>query len=277
VTREQLREVWQEQVFRLPTQTLVNAAVLVANAGKLPIVDADRRRKAAERQIPSSGMRLGHRHNQMRQGSMHAQDFPLNRVDRSGEIPGTVSRESLCKLEVGAEPCIPGRQFCADGALDQGRRAFPVFGTNGSNEASASHFLTKSRVGARFESPKEEIDQASMFEEIVGSSAPLRRVLGNIRELQNVIERAVILCDGDVLAVDETWLPRDQPPRSQQSGPLVTSLINQERQLIESALSNCRGRVSGESGAAVKLGIPRSTLESKIRSLQIDKHRFRSR
>jgi formate hydrogenlyase transcriptional activator len=100
---------------------------------------------------------------------------------------------------------------------------------------------------------------------------------GNIRELQNVIERAVILCDGKVLAVDETWLPRELPATSPQSGALVTSLINQERQLIESALSNCRGRVSGAAGAAMKLGIPRSTLESRIRSLQIDKHRFRSR
>jgi formate hydrogenlyase transcriptional activator len=79
------------------------------------------------------------------------------------------------------------------------------------------------------------------------------------------------------LAVDETWLPRELPATSPQSGALVTSLINQERQLIESALSNCRGRVSGAAGAAMKLGIPRSTLESRIRSLQIDKHRFRSR
>jgi formate hydrogenlyase transcriptional activator len=100
---------------------------------------------------------------------------------------------------------------------------------------------------------------------------------GNIRELQNVIERAVILCDGEVLSIDETWLPRDQPASPPQSGPLTTSLHDQERQLIESALSECRGRVSGASGAAAKLGIPRSTLESKIRNLQIDKHRFRSR
>jgi transcriptional regulator with GAF, ATPase, and Fis domain len=99
---------------------------------------------------------------------------------------------------------------------------------------------------------------------------------GNIRELQNVIERAVILCDGEVLSVDETWLPREQPAPFPQSGALVASLIDQERQLIESALSECQGRVSGASGAAVKLGIPRSTLESRIRSLQIDKHRFRS-
>ncbi|HET6326717.1 MAG TPA: sigma 54-interacting transcriptional regulator [Planctomycetaceae bacterium] len=99
---------------------------------------------------------------------------------------------------------------------------------------------------------------------------------GNIRELQNVIERAVILCDSEVLSVDETWLSREQPTPPTPSGPLVTSLLDQERQLIESALSECGGRVSGASGAAVKLGIPRSTLESRIRSLQIDKHQFRS-
>ncbi|HEV3301041.1 MAG TPA: helix-turn-helix domain-containing protein, partial [Planctomycetaceae bacterium] len=86
---------------------------------------------------------------------------------------------------------------------------------------------------------------------------------------------AVILCDGNVLSVEE--LCREQPAPSTPSGPLVTSLVDQERQLIESALSECHGRVSGASGAAVKLGIPRSTLESRIRSLQIDKHRFRSR
>ncbi len=100
---------------------------------------------------------------------------------------------------------------------------------------------------------------------------------GNIRELQNVIERAVILRDGEVLSIDETWLGREHSATSKQSSPLATSLIDQERQLIESALSDCRGRVSGASGAAAKLGIPRSTLESKIRSLQIDKLRFRSR
>jgi formate hydrogenlyase transcriptional activator len=99
---------------------------------------------------------------------------------------------------------------------------------------------------------------------------------GNIRELQNVIERAVILCDGETLSVDETWLRRQPHTPSTQFGPLLTSLIDQERRLIESALSECQGRVSGATGAAAKLGIPRSTLESKIRSLQIDKLRFRS-
>jgi transcriptional regulator with GAF, ATPase, and Fis domain len=99
---------------------------------------------------------------------------------------------------------------------------------------------------------------------------------GNIRELQNVIERAVILCDGDILAVDETWLHREPTVPSARSVPLATSLLDQEREMIESALSDCRGRVSGASGAALKLGIPRSTLESRIRALQVDKHRFRS-
>jgi transcriptional regulator of acetoin/glycerol metabolism len=121
-------------------------------------------------------------------------------------------------------------------------------------------------------------DRASARSDSTSRQSPIQvSRSADIRELQNVIERAVILCDGEVLSIDETWLPDKQPASSQQSGPLVTSLINQERQLIESALSNCRGRVSGESGAAVKLGIPRSTLESKIRSLRIDKHRFRSR
>jgi formate hydrogenlyase transcriptional activator len=100
---------------------------------------------------------------------------------------------------------------------------------------------------------------------------------GNIRELENVIERAVILCDGEALSIDETWVRRQPATPSTRFGPLVTSLNNKERQLIESALSECQGRVSGASGAAEKLGIPRSTLESRIRSLQIDKHRFRSR
>jgi formate hydrogenlyase transcriptional activator len=97
---------------------------------------------------------------------------------------------------------------------------------------------------------------------------------GNVRELQNVIERAVILCDGDTLCVDETWLA-SKLPRVESSIPLA-SLLGREKEMIETALSQSRGRVSGPEGAAVRLGIPRSTLESKIRSLNIDKHRFKS-
>jgi len=99
---------------------------------------------------------------------------------------------------------------------------------------------------------------------------------GNIRELQNVVERAVILCDSDTLAVDETWLQRESPRPGVATRGLGRLDVNQEKEMIESALTESRGRVSGPVGAAAKLGIPRSTLESRIRSLQINKHRFKS-
>jgi len=98
---------------------------------------------------------------------------------------------------------------------------------------------------------------------------------GNVRELQNVVERAVILCEGATLAVDETWLPRTSP-RPAPSGVALASLADQEKEMIENALSQSQGRVSGPLGAAARLGIPRSTLESRIKSLDINKHRFRS-
>ena len=99
---------------------------------------------------------------------------------------------------------------------------------------------------------------------------------GNIRELQNVVERAVILCDGDTLVVDETWLQRESPPPSGASRGLGRPDANQEKKMIESALTESRGCVSGPGGAAAKLGIPRSTLESRIRTFGINKHRFKS-
>ncbi len=107
---------------------------------------------------------------------------------------------------------------------------------------------------------------------------------GNIRELQNVIERAVILCDGDTFSVDETWLTRDSRTAAGPSIPIGSSLPQQqrhqsetERQMIEAALAATRGRIAGPNGAAAKLGIPRQTLDSKITALGIDKHRFKSR
>jgi len=93
---------------------------------------------------------------------------------------------------------------------------------------------------------------------------------GNIRELQNVIERSVILCDSETFSVDESWLST----AARLSRPLAQEMVSQEKELIEAALAECKGRVSGPSGAAAKLGMPPSTLDSKIRALKIDKHRF---
>ena len=105
---------------------------------------------------------------------------------------------------------------------------------------------------------------------------------GNIRELQNVIERAVILCDGETFSLDETWLPRKS---NQLSGRQVSStgvladdkkeFAERERKAIADALAECHGRVSGPHGAAAKLGIPHQTLASKIESLGIDKRQFK--
>jgi formate hydrogenlyase transcriptional activator len=100
---------------------------------------------------------------------------------------------------------------------------------------------------------------------------------GNIRELQNVIERAVILCESDTFAVEERWLQRESSPPSRPTMPLVAARAEHERALIEAALAACRGRVSGPAGAAAKLGLPRQTLESKIKALGIDTQRFKSR
>ena len=99
---------------------------------------------------------------------------------------------------------------------------------------------------------------------------------GNIRELQNVIERSVIVCDTENFSVDESWLSR--PPRATEpSGgqSLLKKPPSEERAIIEAALRESGGQVYGPSGAASRLGIPRSTLESKIRSLKINKDRFK--
>jgi len=100
---------------------------------------------------------------------------------------------------------------------------------------------------------------------------------GNIRELQNVIERSVILCETEIFSIDENWLP-EQPsltePKSQLELP--QRLLVQEKEMIEAALKETRGRIFGPKGAAAKLGIPRSTLESKIQSLKINKNRFKT-
>ena len=106
---------------------------------------------------------------------------------------------------------------------------------------------------------------------------------GNIRELQNVVERAVLLCDDDTFSVDETWL-RQETRRESSPFPAAMPLrglgrldADQERRLIETTLAQTKGRVSGPRGAAARLGIPRQTLESKIASLGINRTKFQSR
>jgi transcriptional regulator with GAF, ATPase, and Fis domain len=98
---------------------------------------------------------------------------------------------------------------------------------------------------------------------------------GNIRELQNVVERAVILCEGETFCVDETWLTPAGPKSSAVTVPLVANLAEREREMIENALRETTGQISGPAGAAARLGIPRQTLESKIRKLGINRYRFK--
>src|SRR2546427_637214 len=99
---------------------------------------------------------------------------------------------------------------------------------------------------------------------------------GNVRELQNVIERAVILSDGETFSVDETRLTPVTPKTATTTVPLAANLMDHEKEMIENALREADGLISGPTGAAAKLGIPRQTLESKIRKLGINRHRFKT-
>src|SRR6202165_2285045 len=98
---------------------------------------------------------------------------------------------------------------------------------------------------------------------------------GNVRELQNVIERAVILSDGDPFSVDETWVKREPPQVATPRVALNGALLRQEKEMIEAALAESHGRISGPTGAAANLGLPTRTLDSKIKRLGINKYRFK--
>jgi formate hydrogenlyase transcriptional activator len=98
---------------------------------------------------------------------------------------------------------------------------------------------------------------------------------GNVRELQNVIERAVILSEDDTFSVDEAWLKRNTPQVTDSPTALNRVLLRHEKEMIESALAESEGRVSGPNGAAAKLRIPTRTLDSKIKRLRINKFQFR--
>jgi PAS domain S-box-containing protein len=100
---------------------------------------------------------------------------------------------------------------------------------------------------------------------------------GNIRELQNVIERSVIVCETENFSVDDSWLSRKPLASGPTSQPELSQRVTaHEKELIEAALSESGGQVFGPSGAAARLGMPRSTLESKIKSLKIDKKRYKT-
>jgi len=98
---------------------------------------------------------------------------------------------------------------------------------------------------------------------------------GNVRELQNVIERAVILSDDETFSVDPSWLAAEAPKVSTRTTALTTDIAGRERSMIESALREANGRVAGANGAAAALGVPRQTLESKMKKLGISPHRFK--
>jgi DNA-binding NtrC family response regulator len=104
---------------------------------------------------------------------------------------------------------------------------------------------------------------------------------GNIRELQNVIERSIIVCDTENFSVHESWLSRNtlpRTPRTPQLGAFKGEVESRtERDIIEAARAETRGRVSGPSGAAVKLGIPSSTFATRIKALKINKGQFKFR
>jgi len=98
---------------------------------------------------------------------------------------------------------------------------------------------------------------------------------GNIRELENVIERSVIVCETETLTIDPKWLSIGNSHPQGPTGSLGRKSPVEEKELIERALAEAEGRVSGPSGAAAKLRIPASTLEYKIRLLKINKHEFK--
>src|SRR5580698_9597924 len=126
------------------------------------------------------------------------------------------------------------------------------------------------RCAAKIGKSVRRVDEGSL-ERLVTHNWP-----GNIRELQNVLERAVILCEGETARVEEEWLNSGEAVPPSKSISPYSSLVSREREFIEAALQKSKGRVAGRNGAAGLLGIPRTTLESRIKSLRIDKFRYKS-
>jgi eukaryotic-like serine/threonine-protein kinase len=177
-----------------------------------------------------------------------------NRDLRSAVERGTFRRDLFYRLEVFPIEMPPLRKRSED---------IPLL---------AEHFVGRcaGKVGKRFSA----IDQKTL-ELLRDYPWP-----GNIRELQNIVERAAVLCDDDTFSIDEAWLRVDVPPemRRPRVGRLDEAQARQmaeARRMIEAALAETGGRISGPTGAAALLGIPRQTLQSKIASLGIDKNKFK--
>src|SRR5207244_13652851 len=100
---------------------------------------------------------------------------------------------------------------------------------------------------------------------------------GMLRQCPKFIQRGMWRCETETFSVDETWLKREKPRLSGSVVPLGATLAEHEKEIIEAALADCGGQVSGPTGAAAKLGLPRQTLDSRIKVLGIDKYRFKTR
>jgi formate hydrogenlyase transcriptional activator len=133
----------------------------------------------------------------------------------------------------------------------------------------AQHFVQK--YAARMDKRIDTIPSTAM-QILMDYSWP-----GNVRELENLMERAVILSSGDQLELDESWLKTKSLKIDTPTLSLGVALVEREKEMIETALAECAGRIAGPSGAANKLGLPRQTLESKIKALGINKNHFRAR
>jgi Bacterial regulatory protein, Fis family len=184
-----------------------------------------------------------------------------------GHLAGKYSRSNSDEpgtLNNGSRSPISGRSLLSAECLSD--LLAPVKGPAGRYPLLVRHFVGKysQRLQRNIEYiPDEVMDVQERYE-----------WPGNIRELQNVVECAAILCEGNTLSLDETHLKPETSHRSGAAVSLVMTIADKEREIIEAALAECGGRVAGPKGAAAKLKISRQTLDSKIACLNIDKRRF---
>lgn len=197
------------------------------------------------------------------------QEREFERVGSSQSIPVNVRIIAATNRDLKA--AISAGTFRQD--LFYRLNVFPIHVPSLRNRAEDIPLLTRHLIAkyARRSGKQFSYIKKSTLKALQGHSWP-----GNIRELQNVIERAAILCEDRTFSIDENWLTREHPRTSRSITPLTSSLADREREMIEAALAQSNGRISGPSGAAAKLGVPRQTLDSKIANLQISKMRFKT-